>query len=140
MLLPSQTDPSYKLFICRADIYIAKESSSSQAQIKHACHSSSHWRRNSELAKRFAEAIPEDELSVHMLNHSFIKKLILICRLRVFKVTFSEIRLVPDSALKKSPCGSFKSVKLGKNSRKRRLRFYSHFVTFFLSDDLFWTA
>ena len=77
----------------------------------------------SELAKRFAEAIPEDELSVRMLNLSFRRRLNFICRLRVFKVTFSEISRVPESAWKKLPNGSFKSVKLGKNSRKRRLRF-----------------
>jgi hypothetical protein len=77
----------------------------------------------SELAKRFAEAIPEDELSVRMLNLSFTRRFIFIYRSRVFRVTFSEIRRVPESAWKKSPNGSFKSVKLGKNSRRRRLRF-----------------
>jgi len=77
----------------------------------------------SELAKRFAEAIPGDELSVHMLNLSFRQRLIFICRLQVFKVSFSEIRRVPESVWKKSPNGSFKSMKLVRNSRKRRLRF-----------------
>lgn len=67
-----------------------------------------------ELAKKFADAIPEDELSVSLcLDMQILLRVFIyiFSRLPVFKATSSRIRLALVSVSRRSPNGSFRSAR-----------------------------